>query len=123
MFPVRPLGATVTYRIAGLRWNGATDNFALSELNATGSVFIGRPWHPSSNPDVNPSAVFIDCDMDDHIAATGWTSMGMHEPLAARFFEYKSHGVGSVKDPIRRILTDAEARPYAIRDVLAGWEP
>ena len=50
LFPVRPLGATVTYRIAGLRWNGATDNFSLAELNATGSVFIGRVelqagWH------------------------------------------------------------------------------
>ncbi|MDB4914791.1 MAG: Pectinesterase [Gemmatimonadetes bacterium] len=94
-----------------------------TNLVKVGTVFLGRPWHPSSNPDVNPSAVYIDCDMDDHIATTGWTSMGGYEPLQARMFEYRSHGVGSVADPIRRILTEDEAQHYAIRDVLGGWQP
>jgi pectinesterase len=94
-----------------------------SNLVKVGSVALGRPWHPSSNPDVSPNAVFIDCDMDDHIAASGWTSMGGYEPSTARFFEYKNHGVGAVKDPARRILTEDEARHYAVREVLGGWQP
>jgi len=49
VFPVRPLGAAVTGRVAALSWNGH-DYFALRELNTTGSVFLGRfelqgGWH------------------------------------------------------------------------------
>ena len=85
------------------------------------SVALGRPWHPSSNPDVNPSAVYIDCDMDDHISATAWASMGGYEPATARFYEYHSHGVGATKDKSRRLLSDEEASHYAVIDVLGGW--
>ena len=87
------------------------------------SVALGRPWHPSSNPNVNPSAVFIDCNVDDHILTDGWTQMGGYGPEAARFFEYKSHGVGAVKDPRRRILTEAQATEYSVDLVLGGWKP
>jgi pectinesterase len=87
------------------------------------TVALGRPWHPSSTPDVNPSAVFIDCDMDDQITAAGWAALGGYEPSTARFFEYKSHGVGVAKAPTRRLLTEDEARPYAVSDVLGGWTP
>jgi pectinesterase len=87
------------------------------------SVALGRPWHPSSNPNVNPSAVFIDCDMDDHITAEGWAPMGVYGPETARFFEYQSHGVGAVKHPGRRTLTDEQARQYGVDEVLGGWKP
>jgi pectinesterase len=87
------------------------------------TVALGRPWHPSSNPNVNPSAVYIDCNMDDHILAEGWTQMGGHGPEAARFFEYKSHGVGAVKDPKRRVLSDVQANQYGVDEVLGGWRP
>ncbi len=87
------------------------------------TVALGRPWHPSSNPNVNPSAVYIDGNMDDHILVEGWTQMGGYGPETARFFEYKSHGVGAVKDPRRRVLTDEQASQYGINEVLAGWKP
>ena len=50
VFPARPFGATVTYRVAGLKWTAAADAFLLSELNTTASLFIGREefqvgWH------------------------------------------------------------------------------
>ena len=87
------------------------------------TVALGRPWHPSSNPTVNPSAVFIDCIMDDHIIAEAWTPMGGIRPETARFFEYNSHGIGAVKHPARRVLTDDQARQYGIDEVLGGWRP
>ena len=87
------------------------------------TVALGRPWHPTSNPNVNPSAVYIDCNMDDHILPEGWAPMGAFGPESARFFEYKSHGVGAVKHPARRVLTDEQASPYGIGEVLGGWVP
>lgn len=87
------------------------------------TVALGRPWHPSSNPNVNPSAVFIDCNLDDHITLEAWASMGGFGPETARFFEYHDHGVGAVKNPARRTLNDAEATRYAISQVLGGWKP
>ena len=87
------------------------------------TVALGRPWHPASNPNVNPSAVFIDCNLDDHITLEAWTPMGGFGPEAARFFEYRNHGVGAVKNPARRTLNDADATRYAIREVLGGWKP
>ena len=87
------------------------------------TVALGRPWHPSSNPNVNPSAVFIDCNLDDHITVEGWAPMGAYGPETARFFEYHDHGVGAVKNPARRVLNDAEATRYSISEVLGGWKP
>ena len=87
------------------------------------TVALGRPWHPSSNPNVNPSAVFIDCNLDDHILVEGWAPMGGNAPEAARFYEYRDHGVGAVSNPARRTLNDAEFARYAVHEVLAGWTP
>ena len=87
------------------------------------TVALARPWRPSSNPNVNPSAVYHDCNMDDHILAEGWTQMGGYGPETARFFEYRSHGVGAVKHPARRVLTDEQASHYGVQEVLGGWIP
>ena len=102
--------------------------FVASKLSRTANVkeqtvALGRPWHPSSNPNVNPSAVYIDCLMDDHITIEGWTSMGGYEPGTARFFEYGSKGPGAIKHAARRRLTDADVLSYSIDHVLSGWEP
>ncbi|MEO8621946.1 MAG: pectinesterase family protein [bacterium] len=94
-----------------------------SEAVKPNTVALGRPWHPSSNPDVNPSAVFIDCNLDDHILTEAWAPMSGYGPEKARFFEYHDHGVGAVKNPARRLLNDAEALHYTISEVLSGWKP
>lgn len=97
-----------------------------------GTVMLGRPWHPRADPQAVGSAVFIECEMDDHVAARGWTRMAgtsaegvrtWFEPEAARFFEYRSTGPGAVSSPSRRVLTDAEAAWYAPAQVLRGWDP
>ncbi|MEP6731081.1 MAG: pectinesterase family protein [bacterium] len=87
------------------------------------TVALGRPWHPSSNPNVNPSAVYLDCNMDDHITVDAWAPMGGFIPESARFFEYKSHGVGAVKTLGRRVLSDEQAAQYRVEEVLGGWRP
>lgn len=87
------------------------------------TVALGRPWHPSSNPSVNPSVVYIDCNLDDHILKEGWAPMGGYAPETARFFEYRDHGVGAAKHPARRLLSDVEAVRYSPSDVLAAWNP
>src|SRR5699024_11400853 len=43
---------------------------------ADGSVFLGRPWHPSSNPDVAPSAVGRDSHLPRHIRTPAWCGIG-----------------------------------------------
>lgn len=86
-----------------------------------GSVFLGRPWRPSKrfadgrygDPEAIGMAAYIDCRMDDHIAASGWTEMWytdkagdmrhMLQPEEARFCEYGSRGRGSPRaDVVRR---------------------
>ena len=48
--PASILGANVTGRIAGMQWQDTREDFALRELNTTGSVFLGSVelqagWH------------------------------------------------------------------------------
>lgn len=48
--PASILGANITGRIAGMQWRDTREDFALRELNTTGSVFIGSVelqagWH------------------------------------------------------------------------------
>ena len=97
---------------------------------AAASVVLGRPWHPFANAELWPSAVYVDCWMDDHIGAKGWDRMGMTdstgarvwwEPNTARFFEYHSTGPGAASSQARRQLTDAEAARYTVAAALDGW--
>jgi pectinesterase len=99
---------------------------------APNSVTLGRPWHPSGNPDAIGSAVFIRTWMDDHVGATGWSPMNStdaagnrkeNRPEDARFFEYGSTGPGAVASPSRRVLSAEQAAEYDIVRVLDGWDP
>ncbi len=99
---------------------------------APGSVFLGRPWHPGADSTVTSAVVFLDCNMDDHIAAAGWTRMSSvdasgtriwYEPKDARFFEHGSSGPGAIKDAGRRLLTDQEAKAYTLEKIFDGWKP
>ena len=103
-----------------------------SPAMAPASVVLGRPWHPFANAELWPSAVYVDCWMDDHVGAKGWDRMGMTdstgarvwwEPNSARFYEYHTTGPGAVASPARRQLTDTEAAGYTIAIALEGWVP
>ncbi|HEX8693620.1 MAG TPA: pectinesterase family protein [Longimicrobium sp.] len=104
-----------------------------SPAMSASSVVLGRPWHPGADPQLVGSAVFIECWMDDHVSAAGWTRMAAtppsggervwFEPEGSRFFEYGSTGPGARASPSRRVLTSAEAAYYTAAQVLRGWDP
>lgn len=103
----------------------------------TGSVYLGRPWRPSSlfpdgrygDPKFVGMAAFLDCWMDDHIAPAGWTEMWytgkdgnprtMLQPEDARFSQYRPTGPGAGKLSRGRWLTRAQARAMTKAAVLA----
>ena len=105
----------------------------------TGSVYLGRPWRPSSqfpdgrygDPKYVGMSAFIDCWMDDHVAPAGWTQMWytgkdgnprtMLQPEDARFSQYRPRGPGAAAFPRGKTLTAAEAKAMSIGAVLAGW--
>jgi PelA/Pel-15E family pectate lyase len=86
-----------------------------------GTVYLGRPWHPSGNPDAIASVVFMNSYLGPHIKAEGWTDMSGFKAEDARFYEYKNHGPGV--NEARQQLTDEEAERYTIENVLNGWNP
>ncbi len=99
---------------------------------AKASVTLGRPWHPFADPRAVGSAVFIDCEMDDHIGAKGWDRMSSvdstgtrvwYEPESARFYEYGTTGPGAMKSASRSVLSRRDAERYTRVNVLAGWNP
>ena len=77
-----------------------------------GSVYLGRPWRPSSqfpdgrygDPRYVGMSAFITCWLDDHIAPEGWTEMWytgkdgnprtMLQPEDARFSQFRLSGPG-----------------------------
>lgn len=81
----------------------------------SGTVWLGRPWHPGGATDVNCCATFLFCTMADHIKADGWTTMhsrtrdGVERtwyPHESRFSEYGSRGPGAQGEgPDRKHLT------------------
>jgi pectinesterase len=104
----------------------------------TGSYSLGRPWHPSADPNAVGMSVFMNCWMDGMIKTIGWDSMSStnasgtkvwfvpYKTTDSRFYEYKSSGPGAVSianPPYRKFLTDGEAATYTITNVLGGWVP
>ncbi|WP_297510325.1 pectinesterase family protein [uncultured Caulobacter sp.] len=101
-----------------------------------GSVYLGRPWRPSSqfvdgrygDPKYVGMSAFLDCWMDDHIAPAGWTEMWytgkdgnprtMLQPEEARFWQYRPSGPGAGPFPRGRWLTPAQARAMTRAKVL-----
>lgn len=101
-----------------------------------GSVYLGRPWRPSSlfpdgrygDPQYVGMAAFLECWMDDHIAAEGWTEMWytgkdgnprtMLQPEDARFWQFRPTGPGAGKFSRGRWLSPAQAAAMTKAKVL-----
>lgn len=92
---------------------------------------LGRPWHPSGDPEAIGQAVYIDCFMDVQVAPEGWASMSStrngeriwFKPEDSRFFEYRSSGPGALVSDKRRQLSDAQAADYTLPKILGDWQP
>ncbi len=87
-----------------------------------GTVYLGRPWHPSGDVNAIASVAFIDCEIGDHINEDGYTSMSGFEPEGHRFYEYNNSGLGGVVHNRGTELNEITASYYTIEEVL-GWSP
>lgn len=97
---------------------------------APATVFLGRPWHPSSNPGVNPSAVVRDSWLGEHVRTPAWSDMGGWPWQEDFLREYRNTGPGaaSAGDEVdgRPQLTDDEALVHTREAYLTGddgWAP
>ncbi|MEZ0492012.1 pectinesterase family protein [Kineococcus sp. TBRC 1896] len=51
----------------------------------SGSVHLGRPWHPGGKPDAVGQALFVDCAFGSHLSPAGFTEMSGFDWRDARF--------------------------------------
>ncbi|MCR2807386.1 pectate lyase [Paenibacillus soyae] len=98
-------------------------NSRLTSDAPAGTVYLGRPWHPSGNPNAIASVVFMNTEMGPHIKDEPWTDMSGFSWKEARFAEYKNTGEGAVVNEFRKQLTDEEAAEWTVENVLKGWDP
>ncbi|MCW6010113.1 pectin esterase [Micromonospora sp. CPCC 205371] len=94
---------------------------------AAGTVYLGRPWHPSQDPNAIAQTLIRQSILGAHInPATPWTDFGTWSWRDARYAEYRNIGPGAAESPDRPQLTDAEARDLTVADYLRGpdaWSP
>ncbi|WP_202076567.1 pectate lyase [Caldalkalibacillus salinus] len=88
-----------------------------------GTVYLGRPWHPSGNPDAIGSVVIMNSYLGEHIKEVPWTDMSGFSWEDARFYEYQNEGPGAVLNDSRAQLSDEEAAALTVETVLDGWQP
>lgn len=104
----------------------------LTNIKEPNSVYLGRPWHPSSDPySVNSNVVFRNCYMDQHIHTDGWTAMSSRDPVTGetiwfypeteRFYEYQNYGPGAIINEKRRQLTGDDINTYSKENFLGDW--
>ncbi|MBB3111700.1 PelA/Pel-15E family pectate lyase [Paenibacillus phyllosphaerae] len=98
-------------------------NSKLTSDAAAGTVHLGRPWHPSGNPNAIASVVYMNTEMGAHIKTEPWTDMSGFSWKEARFAEYMNTGPGAAVNDSRPQLKDEEAAEWTIENVLKGWNP
>lgn len=91
-----------------------------------GTVFLGRPWHPSNDPNAIGQTLVRESWIGAHIGATAWSDFGTWPWREARLGEYHNRGPGAIPSPDRPQLTDAEASANTMAAFLRGsdgWRP
>ena len=104
--------------------------FTAESGTADGSVHLGRPWHPSSDPDVEPSAVIRDSHLGAHVSTPAWSDMGGWPWQEDFLREWANDGPGAAPSgrdvPGRPQLTAEEAAVHTRETYLSGddaWAP
>lgn len=113
--PATPMGCDYGYVFYGCK-------LTADEGVEPGSVWLSRPWRPYGK------AVFIRCEMGQHIRPEGWNNWGKTDnERTAYYAEYQCYGKGA--NTSRRVawshqLKDANA--YVMTNILKGadgWNP
>ncbi|KMT63767.1 pectinesterase family protein [Catenovulum maritimum] len=115
--------------------------FIREEGLADHSVYLGRPWHPTTtfsdgryaDPNAIGKAIYINSRMDSHIHQDGWTSMKgtsrdgtkktIFYPKDSRFYEFNSTGSGAAINEKRRQLSLDELKIYSLDKIFPDWKP
>ncbi|GAB2500209.1 pectinesterase family protein [Nocardiopsis aegyptia] len=91
------------------------------------SVYLGRPWVPSSAPDARPQALIRDSWMGRHFKEQGWIEMSSgHDWRQFQLREFDNHGPGALTTPDRPQMSAEEAAGHTAEAYLAGadgWNP
>ena len=88
-----------------------------------GRAFLGRPWRKFAR------TVFLDCEMDGHVAPEGFCDWDAEKPVTERCGEYGTTGARAdqtARHPAQKRMTDCEALCFSIPEVLGGydrWQP
>ena len=89
-----------------------------------GTVFLGRPWHPSNDPNAIAQVTIRDSAMGVHVKAeTPWTDFGAFSWRDARYGEYRNRGAGVVDSPDRPQLSREQAAAMTPQTYLGDWDP
>jgi pectinesterase len=99
------------------------DNCTLTSDAPAGTVFLGRPWHPSNDPNAIGQTLIRESWIGAHIGPTAWSDFGTWPWADARLAEYHNRGPGAIVSDDRPQLTDDEAASYRLADVLRDWRP
>ncbi|WP_236743309.1 pectinesterase family protein [Nocardiopsis sinuspersici] len=92
-----------------------------------GTVYLGRPWVPSSHPDAEPQVLVRDSWMGRHFREEGWIEMSSgHDWRRFRMREYDNFGPGALVTEDRPQMDRSDAARHTARAYLAGgdgWDP
>jgi pectinesterase len=87
------------------------------------SVYLGRPWHPSNDPNAIGQCVIRESVLGAHIGPSPWSDFGTWSWRDARFAEYHNRGPGALVTADRPQLTAAEAAAYTSAAYLPDFSP
>jgi pectinesterase len=88
-----------------------------------GSVFLGRPWHPSNDPNAIGQTIIRESWLGAHLGPAPWSDFGTWPWQEARFAEFHNRGPGALVTPDRPQLTREQAAGLTIADFLGDWSP
>jgi pectin methylesterase-like acyl-CoA thioesterase len=90
---------------------------------AASTYFLGRPWHPSGDPNAIAQVVIRDTWLPAAIKTAPWTDFSGFSWRDARLFEFHNSGPGATAGPDRPQLSPADATQFTVRTYLGDWNP
>ena len=86
---------------------------------AEGKAFLGRPWRKFSR------TVFLECDMDEHVAEQGFSDWDAEKPVTWRYGEWGTTGVRkdlAPRHPRQKRISPEEAKSITLDEVIGGYD-
>jgi pectinesterase len=90
------------------------------------TFYLGRPWHPSNDPNAIAQVTIRESWLGAHIKQAPWFDFGTWSWRDARYFEDHNVGPGAGTGPDRPQLSQEQAAGATRRTYLAGtdgWDP